>query len=324
MKYFNVLFALYFFAPQLFSAGVSGISLVPHPYESFRTAGPKKFFKMLNVLEQYLEDPRNIEHCEKLGAGEAGVNLTYKVRYQNGLEGILKYPSYEKLHESERFQDPEDIEKVKREVAAYTIAKEVGERSVAPIVEMTYAGGVCPDVSAGATVSVSYFIKDADHITTANKPTDFAKEQKKYDLFNFLVFDCDHATHNILKKRAGLGESYLFDYDWAFSYPKEIEEGVHSQSGFESWCSDYIALQPAAKDTKRVTTLRSKEICKRFPNVSAKPRFLSKLKKYARGLLPKIFKQLDAKRKNAFLARVKLLEQSAESCPAEPKRRARR
>lgn len=313
VKYFSIIF-WYSILCSISSLAAGAVGTV-QTYESLLDLPSSVYLKKLGDLEKYLENPANISSCNPLSTG-AGINLTYKVRYKNGLEGILKYHTTgttDAENKSTFTQTRDDLDKVQREVAAFVIAKDVGMRAVAPIVAMTYKGTFCPDIAENAQVAVSYFIKDSRHLTSVAEPDEFAAAKKSFDWFNFLIFDCDHGNHNILKTTTGKQNTYLFDYDWAFSYPREVREQVHVQEGYETWCSDYIALIPRLGKLPKVGGKQA-NLCMLFPNLSS-PRLLEKIRKYAQGIFPAGFPRLRPIRTAMFKSRANHISNTMTQCP---------
>ncbi len=266
------------------------------PYESFRDSNSETYDIQISRLENYLKNPDNIFYCREELLNNVGKNKTYKAYYNNGFEGIIKY------HGDEwGLQYDSDSELINREVSAFSVAKELGFREIAPIVVMEShkksGQKVCPLMYHGdykTKLVISYVIKNSTHLTSENNPDLMKTQKRKYDWFNFLIFDCDHATHNILEAN---DKSYLIDFDWAFSYPSEIRKLVHVQPTFEDWCSDYISLYEKPKNTE------SPDFCKEVESLLDSRRAFIKLHDYTLEKFPESLNKLSAKRKDSFKAR---------------------
>lgn len=283
-------------------------------YESFRSEPQGTFRLKLAKLKDYLSSSQNVHSCAPLSS-DSGVNTTFKVTYKNGLQGIAKYHVTQQPDGSFK-QEQFDLDKVNRELNAFVIATDLGLRAVAPIVAMTHANNACPGVLDQAQLVISYFIIGSTHVTTSTDLTFFNQEKKKYDWFHFLVLDCDHNTHNILK--AADGTSYLFDYDWAFSYRNEIQSIVHTQKGYETWCDEYLSLLPS-----KTANRKTKEICLMFPSALNTDRVLQKIKAYGDGNFPSGFRPMDEAREKTFRARSKYIARNLEKCGAQPAKKPR-
>lgn len=296
----SVLLIIVFFALHLEAAPSEKMTTV-EPYEQFHNAEQAEYEKKLKRLERYLENPANLSFCTPL-MDDKGETNTYKAIYKNGFEAILK------LHEiGFGIQDHVDtLDIILREVSAFSVAKEIGFRDIAPIVLMKYDGELCEGIEQDASLVVSYFIKKSTHLTMKKRPLLFSTTKKKYDWFNFLVFDCDHEDHNIL--RTSDGRTFLFDFDWAFSYPQEIRDKVHSQKGFAKWCKKYIAWSETPKDEM------PENFCADFKPLLTNQRAFTRLKDYAAGDLPPSLNVVDDVRLQEFYKRANFIVTNGGKC----------
>ncbi len=254
----------------------------PEPYEQFKKDTQNKYMEKLKELEDYLKDVNNIMHCEKMEESEVAYRLTYK----NNFEGVLKYYSDNSIS--------------LREAAAFAVAKDLGMRSVAPIVGLNFSSNLCEGIPNGAFVTISYFIKNSTHLSIEKHPEQFSKEKKKYDWFNFLLLDCDHDDHNILLVNEPKAKSYLIDYDWAFVLPTEIKR-IQSQPGFENWCRDYLSIVDRLENYQN--PLPANGLCSRFPELAKNKEALSKIEDYGKGNFPQALEKLSLAQQRTFRLR---------------------